>query len=984
MPAPGWKQLLDGAPWFRGEGAFPITAYSEFMPPPYLGCKPYGTPDGIPVIGDDPWGWNVTEYEETLELRPGLENLARQLLSCLMRLGRGRSAHGISRPKLANNPYWPSELAEQAAALKHERYVVILPLSLARTQDDKGRLRWTLFGGSEQGPTRAFWQGFFTAPGMELPEEQALNFLRHLLRMAFHQPMDQLGDLRQAGFRIFDADHQADAAFSFDFWRPGPLPGWTAPLMWNGKQSLRGVRYLLTFRPFGSLPRAVRRAYLAGELHLLPFPGSLVFWGAQGSVRLARELPLAVQIPLLQSVIRHEGPTGIRVPQSGWIHEPRPGRSARGHHGPVRNTFRRTHRWARVHRDEDELAVEGQEEKLIKVLFSTAPDDLGLYGKPMARNVQMWTHELQLLLDGPRADSAALKRACHATLQGGMFGYRFVYPAMRVGLHEVYWHRPLVAVGARAPNYAVLVPDAPLGYLTAYVADRPDLEHPIELWPRILNRKLHALGLHLFERAHDPRLHQTVRNIRKLLDTCQMAGTEQLPRPLARQLLTIPRHKTLDDWLESLPPRAAAAAGGRQLADELRARLAPEPTLGPGRQRLPPSLTFEQTARRSFEVAYWRTIAFLAEGKYVNKDNADCVRDAVTQRLLPHHHRDLEALGDYLLAYYGKTVAAAGMTDQALVGDLPFRWHTDFDFPWSGGWLNNQEGHTCERDLIVVIPGRDRSRAVIMADHYDTAYMADQYEAPKEKGARLAAAGADDNHSATAACMRAAPLFLRMSKTGRLACDIWLIHLTGEEFPADCMGARYLCQQLVQGTLKMRLAAGGEHDLSGVRIQGVYVMDMIAHNNEHNRDVFQISPGTGRQSLWLAYQAHLATEAWNASTRIWNQRPSRRGLGRGRRCPHGGIVPEIAQQPELSGEVRPPYDPRSTLYNTDGQIFSDTGIPLVLFMENYDINRSGYHDSHDTMANIDLDYGAALAAITIETVARAATETPGEFEEPRP
>ena len=71
------------------------------------------------------------------------------------------------------------------------------------------------------------------------------------------------------------------------------------------------------------------------------------------------------------------------------------------------------------------------------------------------------------------------------------------------------------------------------------------------------------------------------------------------------------------------------------------------------------------------------------------------------------------------------------------------------------------------------------------------------------------------------------------------------------------------------------------------------------------------------------------------------------------------------------------FDPRSTLYNTDGQIFSDAGIPVVLFMENYDINREGYHDTHDTMANIDLDYGSAVAAIAIEAVARAATEKPG-------
>ena len=61
----------------------------------------------------------------------------------------------------------------------------------------------------------------------------------------------------------------------------------------------------------------------------------------------------------------------------------------------------------------------------------------------------------------------------------------------------------------------------------------------------------------------------------------------------------------------------------------------------------------------------------------------------------------------------------------------------------------------------------------------------------------------------------------------------------------------------------------------------------------------------------------------------------------------------------LSGEVRPPYYRRSALYNTDGQIFSDAGVPVVLFMENYDINRQGYHDTHDTMENIDLDYGAA-------------------------
>lgn len=42
-------------------------------------------------------------------------------------------------------------------------------------------------------------------------------------------------------------------------------------------------------------------------------------------------------------------------------------------------------------------------------------------------------------------------------------------------------------------------------------------------------------------------------------------------------------------------------------------------------------------------------------------------------------------------------------------------------------------------------------------------------------------------------------------------------------------------------------------------------------------------------------------------------------------------------------------------------------------MENYYINRSGYPDTKDTMENMDLDYGAAFAAIAIETVARVAS-----------
>ena len=147
----------------------------------------------------------------------------------------------------------------------------------------------------------------------------------------------------------------------------------------------------------------------------------------------------------------------------------------------------------------------------------------------------------------------------------------------------------------------------------------------------------------------------------------------------------------------------------------------------------------------------------------------------------------------------------------------------------------------------------------------------------------------------------------------------------------------------------------------------------LAHNNDRHPDIFQISPGVGRDSLRLAYHAHTANTIWNTCVPQWNRRPSRRECTRGRRAADGVTMPAVALHPSPQGEVRTPDDPRSSLYNTDGQIFSDAGIPAVLFMENYDINRVGYHDTQDTMANIDLDFGSAVAAIAIETVARAAS-----------
>jgi hypothetical protein len=170
----------------------------------------------------------------------------------------------------------------------------------------------------------------------------------------------------------------------------------------------------------------------------------------------------------------------------------------------------------------------------------------------------------------------------------------------------------------------------------------------------------------------------------------------------------------------------------------------------------------------------------------------------------------------------------------------------------------------------------------------------------------------------------------------------------------------------------MRRTDDSLKDLSQVEIKGVLVMDMIAHNRDNARNIFQISPGKTAASLRLAYQARKACNIWNANVPNWNESPDRKGCKPGQRTKDVYLIPPKALHLKLEGEVRTWEDPHSTLYNTDGIIFSDTGLPVILFMENYDISRTGYHDTHDTMENIDLDYGAAVSAIAIETIARLA------------
>ena len=249
------------------------------------------------------------------------------------------------------------------------------------------------------------------------------------------------------------------------------------------------------------------------------------------------------------------------------------------------------------------------------------------------------------------------------------------------------------------------------------------------------------------------------------------------------------------------------------------------------------------------------------------------------------------------------------MTGRALVGELPFRWQTDFHFPWAGGWLKNQNDETYERDLVVVIPGRNRRRAVVMADHYDTAYMEDRLRL-YQRGRRTAAGGRRRRRQSLGhrrLDAGRAPSSWTLPRQGKLACDIWLVHLTGEEFPTDCMGARHLCQCLVEGSLQIRLANGRWRDLSRTRVAGVYVLDMVAHNNDRDRDVFQNLPGHGA-AVDVAGRAGPRGQPHLERLGRGVEPPGRAGAAAaaGSGAPTGGRYRPSPCIPQLHGEVRPP------------------------------------------------------------------------------
>jgi len=547
-----WSTIVAEAKAARdARESFAVHAYSEFMPPPYVALKP-ATPEVLagPARGLDRFA--VSELEELLELRPGLAGIAKHVITELGKLARGAACE-LSKAMLHNNPAWPPLLEQAAKELRSETFPIILPLALSRTQDDKGRVRWTLFGSSHLGPARAFWQSF-SAQG----ESSFVQAIAWLLELPAPRSVAELAAL---GVRVLGRAPQPDRPEMAE----GPLPAFTQSLLWSEAEPLGATRALVTFESFARLPGPVQNAVAAGAMRLVPWPATIAFWEHPRYRKLAHSLPWAMQIPLLHLFARSESGHEVRIPQSGWLDEGPHEQAVALSGSRLRNSVRRSHRFQRHERDA--LPAEGAhfEDRVTVALFSPAADDLGLYGKPMARNAQVWSSDYELLLDGPRATRAQTEQAAARVRSGGRFGYRFLYPPMQAGLRALFWHRPLLARLDPATGEIVLPQSAPLGFLTAERAPSPTLE----LVPELEVRPVLQQAAEIFERDPGRRRHTTLQNVRRVLEAVELLGAPIAPS-FARALLDASKGTSWEHWLQSLGARTRAGQSVEAVVAALR------------------------------------------------------------------------------------------------------------------------------------------------------------------------------------------------------------------------------------------------------------------------------------------------------------------------------------------------------------------------------------------------------------------------------
>ncbi len=242
-------------------------------------------------------------------------------------------------------------------------------------------------------------------------------------------------------------------------------------------------------------------------------------------------------------------------------------------------------------------------------------------------------------------------------------------------------------------------------------------------------------------------------------------------------------------------------------------------------------------------------------------------------------------------------------------------------------------------NLIAKIPGKLRktnptqNRPIILADHIDTAFSEDIFSIT---GLRISNPGADDNATATATLLQAA---VTLQNQGRehdyWNHDIWFVHLTGEEFPTDCLGARYFFSEMLRR----------QQQFSGMILMDLIGFRGLGVNSSSLDPVFQINAGAGPVSKSLS---ELAFQ--NSKTL------------------HGE---------KFEAKVRAYGDPKNYIYNTDGFWAAKLGFPIVYLNEHLNtyenLFRPGYHSSRDRSTALDFDYATAIAKVAIVTAVQVAS-----------
>lgn len=286
------------------------------------------------------------------------------------------------------------------------------------------------------------------------------------------------------------------------------------------------------------------------------------------------------------------------------------------------------------------------------------------------------------------------------------------------------------------------------------------------------------------------------------------------------------------------------------------------------------------------------------------------------KRLRDEYISDVEALSQFA----DKSCASPKNDLRQIVAQLESRhraWGLETErqeFSWRG---------IPQANLVAKIPGRNRALApVVLVDHIDTAFAEER--APQ----RVSVPGADDNVSGTAALLMAARVLARPALQPLLERDIWIVHITGEEFPSDGLGTRHWIAQQFKRNQKLH---------------AVIVLDMIGFRKGES-PVFQINAGDSESSLRLAELALALAEK----------------------------IPS-----QFEPVLRERRDPRSYLYNTDAVLFSNVGFPVILINEHINaienLNRKHYHQMTDTPERVDYDYALHLTRVALETALAAAS-----------